>query len=288
MFSGTIVALVTPFTNDLEVDYFAIRQLVDWHLSEGVDGIVVCGSTGEGITLSKEEKFEILKVAIETSKGRIPIIMNTGCSNTRESIVSTKRALDLGADGCLAVVPYYNRPSDEGCFQHFYEISRVGLPLIVYHHPGRTGIKLHTSTLRELVALPNIIGIKEASGETHVTQDVLAKCKTTIFSGDDSLTYSLMDKGAQGVISVVGNVIPKTWSTLVNCYLNKEYDEAFRIQSEHQKLNEALNIEINPQGIKYAMSLLKLCNPYMRLPLVMPSDETKSIIRKSLEDLSLI
>ena len=288
MFSGTIVALVTPFTKDLEVDYDTVKKLVDWHLLEGTDGLVVCGSTGEGITLSHQERYEILKVVLETSKGKFPIIMNTGCSNTRASIENTKLALDLGADGCLAVVPYYNRPSDKGCFQHFYEISRVGLPLIVYHHPGRTGIKLSTSTLRELVALPNIIGIKEASGETHVTQDVLAKCKTTIFSGDDSLTYSLMQKGAQGVISVVGNIIPKTWSKLVNSYLNEEYDEAFRIQTLHKKLNEALNIEINPQGIKYAMSLLKMCNPYMRLPLVMPSDETKSVIKRSLELLSLI
>lgn len=288
MFYGSLVALVTPFTKDLEVDYQRFKELVEWHVQEGTEGLILCGSTGEGITLSNDEKQSLLKAAVEVGKNKLPLIMNTGCSNTKASIESTKRALELGADGCLAVVPYYNKPSDRGCFQHFYEMSRVGLPLIVYHHPGRTGIKLSTSTLTELAALPNIVGIKESSGELHVTEDILSRCSTTILSGDDHLTYSLMQKGAKGTISVIGNLIPKTWSQFVSSSLDKNYDEALRIHMLHQKLNDALCLETNPQGIKYALSLLNKCNPYVRLPLVMPSDETKSIIKKTMQMLSLI
>ena len=288
MYQGSLVALITPLDERLEIDYKRLEALVEWHIEEGVDGIVIGGTTGEGIVLSDLEKEKILSTVVKTAKKRIPILMGTGCSDTRASILRTKMAKELGADGCLVIVPYYNKPTEQGCFQHFYEISRVGLPLIVYHHPGRTGIKLTARVLSELAALPNIMGIKECSGDLYLTEDVLEKCYTMILSGDDTLTYSLMQKGAQGTISVLGNLVPREWNKLVSACLNKDYSKALSIQMKYQKLNEALLLETNPQGIKYAMSLLGKCLPYVRLPLIMPREETKIAIKQAMKNLSLI
>jgi 4-hydroxy-tetrahydrodipicolinate synthase len=288
MYKGSFVALITPFDHHLEVDYNQLAKLVEWHIKEGTDGIVVAGSTGEGIVLSAEEKENILKVALEVAKNKIPVIMGTGCSDTRASIARTKRAKELGADGCLVVVPYYSKPTEQGCFQHFYEIAKVGLPMIIYHHPGRTGVKLSARLLRELAAIPHIMGIKEASCDLNLTQDILEKCETTIFSGDDVLTYPLMQKGAHGVISVIANLVPKDWHQLVEAYFNRDYDKALKIQMKYQKLNEALLLETNPQGIKYALSLTQKCLPTIRLPLVMPREETKKAIEQAMKNLSLL
>lgn len=288
MFHGSLVALVTPYTKDLEVDYDKVKELVQWHIAEGTDGIVLCGCTGEAIALSNEEKINILKAAVDAACGKIPLILGTGCSNTRASVQNTRLALEHGADGCMAVVPYYNKPSEKGCFQHFYEISRVGLPVIVYHNPGRTGIKLSASILAETAALPNIVAIKDSSFDLNLVEDVLAKCETTILCGDDVLTYPMMQKGALGAISVVANIIPRTWKLLVQSYFNKDYTRSLQIQMMHQKINEALFLETNPQGIKYAMGAIKKCNADLRLPLMPISDETKQIIDKNLKALSLL
>lgn len=288
MYKGSLVALITPFDKHLEVDYQQLANLVEWHIAEGSDGIVIGGATGECLVLSSEEKEKILKTTLDVAKNRVPIIVGTGCSDTRASIARTKRAKELGADGCLVVVPYYNRPTEQGCFQHFYEIARAGLPIIIYHHPGRTGVKLNARLLSELAAIPNIMGIKESSGELYLTEDVLEKCNTIIFSGDDVLTYPLMQKGAQGVISVVANLVPKAWSSLVSACFDKDYDKALKIQMKYQKLNEALMLETNPQGIKYALSLVEKCSEAIRLPLVMPREETKKAIQQAMKNLSII
>jgi 4-hydroxy-tetrahydrodipicolinate synthase len=288
MYQGSLVALVTPLDEHLEIDYKRLEMLVEWHIAEGTEGIVLGGSTGEGIVLSDEEKENILKTVLKVAKKRIPIIMGTGCSNTRAAVARTKRAKELGADSCLVIVPYYNKPTAQGCFQHFYEISRAGLPLIVYHHPGRTGVKLSAHVLSELVALPNIVGIKDSSGDFNLIEDVLSMCNTTIFCGDDGLTYPLMQKGVQGTISVIGNLIPREWSRFVSACLNKDYDTALLMHKKYQKLNEALLLETNPQEIKYAMSLIGKCSPYLRLPLIMPREETKIAIRQAIQNLSLI
>lgn len=288
MYQGSFVALITPLDRHLEVDYLKLQQLVEWHIAMGTDGLVLGGTTGEGIVLSDEEKDKVLIKAVEVAKRRIPIIMGTGCSDTRASIARTKRAKELGADGGMVIVPYYSKPTEQGCFQHFYEISRIGLPLVIYHHPGRTGIKLPARLLGELAALPNIMGIKDCSGDLCLTEDVLAKCHTTMLSGDDLLTYPLMQKGAQGTVSVIGNLVPKEWSQLVYACLNRDYNKALQMQKKYQKLNEALLLETNPQGIKYALSLAGKCDPYIRLPLVMPREETKIAIRQAMQQLSLI
>jgi len=288
MYQGSYVALITPLHQHMEVDYEKFQELIEWHIAAGTEGLVLGGTTGEGIVLSNEEKDKLLQVALQVAKRRIPIIMGTGCSDTRASIARTKRAKELGADGAMIIVPYYSKPTEQGCFQHFYEISRVGLPLLIYHHPGRTGIKLSARLLSELSALPNIIGIKDCSGELSLVEDILAKCDTTILSGDDVITYSLMQKGAQGTVSVIGNIIPKEWGELVRACLNRDYDKALQLQKKYHKLNEALLLETNPQGVKYALSLMGKCEPYIRLPLVMPKEETKIAIRQALQQLSLI
>lgn len=288
MYQGSFVALITPFNEHLEVDYSKLEELVEWHIDAGTDGLVIGGTTGEGIVLNDVEKDKVLICIIKQANKRIPILMGTGCSDTRASVTRTKRAKELGADGCVVIVPYYNKPTEQGCFQHFYEIARVGLPLIVYHHPGRTGIKLTARLLSELATLPNIIGIKDCSGDLCLTQDILDRCSTTMLSGDDILTYPLMQKGAQGTISVIGNLVPREWHRLVAACLNRDYDQALKIQMKYQKLNEALLLETNPQGIKYALSLVGRCDPYIRLPLVMPREETKIAIRQAMQQLSLI
>ena len=160
--------------------------------------------------------------------------------------------------------------------------------MIIYHHPGRTGVKLTARLLSELVALPNIIGIKDSSGDLYVTEDILKRCDTMMLSGDDVLTYPLMQKGAQGVISVIANLVPKDWRELVASYFNKDYDKALKLQMKYQKLNEALLLETNPQGIKYALSLVDKCLPYIRLPLVMPREETKAAIKQAMKALALV
>jgi 4-hydroxy-tetrahydrodipicolinate synthase len=282
MLQGSIAAIITPFLENGEVDFIGFRDLVLWHIEEKTDALVICGTTGEGSTLSHEEQIELLRIAVREAKGSVPIIMGTGTNDTRVSASNTEAAKENGADGCLVIVPYYNKPTFEGCYEHFSRIAKVGLPVIVYHHPGRTGIKFSAQQLRDLCLIPQIIGIKDASGDVQLAAEFMTISTALFFSGDDALTLPLIALGAKGVISVVANVIPGLWKEFVGCSLQGDYSKARGLLAKYLPLCNSLMLETNPQGVKYAVSLLKRCQPHLRLPLIEPKEVIKEQIARAL------
>jgi 4-hydroxy-tetrahydrodipicolinate synthase len=282
MFKGSIPAVITPFTTEGDVDYAAFKELIDWQIAEGSDAIVCCGTTGEAPTLSSEEQFNIFKIAIDVSKKRVPILASTGTYDTRKTVDRTIRAKELGADGCVVVVPYYSRPTPEGCIAHYTEVSKVGLPMIVYHHPGRTGVKLSAEVLAEISRLPSVVGIKETSGALELIQEIKRISDVPIFSGDDPITYQMMELGAAGGISVVANVIPRGWKEMIHSFLQGDRDRAKELNALYAPLFQSLTLEVNPQCVKYAVSLLGKCQPHLRLPLLQPREAHKLQIAKVL------
>lgn len=288
MFTGSIVALVTPFDDKDYVDYRKLGELIEWHISEKTDAILLCGITGEVPTLSEDEKILILKTAVSVAKSKIPILMGTGCNNTKASVLLTQSAKAIGADGCLVVVPYFNKPGLNGILRHFEEISKVGLPVVCYHHPGRTSITLQSDFLLQLTTLPNIVAVKESSGDGRSTQEIVAMLKATVLSGDDPVAYDMLKDGAKGIVSVMANLVPRVWHEYTKCFENKEFDKAFSIHKKHLPLMKAIFSEINPQGIKFALSLMNLIKPNYRLPLLSPSLENKAKIEKEMKLLGLI
>jgi 4-hydroxy-tetrahydrodipicolinate synthase len=282
MLQGSIAALITPLLGNGEVDFIGFRDLVLWHIEEKTDALVICGTTGEGSTLSHEEQIELLRIAVREVKGSIPIIMGTGTNDTRVSALNTKAAKDNGADGCLVIIPYYNKPTFEGCYEHFSKIADVGLPVIVYHHPGRTGIKFSAQQLRDLCRIPQVIGIKDASGDVQLAADFMRISSAMFFSGDDALTLPLIALGGKGVISVVANVIPGLWKEFVACCQEGDLTKGRILLGKYLPLCNALLLETNPQGVKYAVSLLKRCQPHLRLPLMQPKELVKEEIARAL------
>ncbi len=285
MFQGSIVALVTPFLENGAFDESAFRELVAWQVEEGTDAIVICGTTGEAPTLSQEEQLLTFQIAVEVAKGRTPILAGTGSYDTREAVRMTQEAKDLGVDGCLVVVPYYNRPTAEGCVAHFQEVAQVGLPLIVYHHPARTGLKLSAKTLAEISHIPGVVGIKEGPGDVDLVMELTRLTKIPVFSGDDLMTIPVMSLGGAGSISVVGNLIPRAWKELTSHCAQGNFKEALEIFQRYYPLCRALFAEVNPQCVKYALSLLGKCEPHLRLPLLQPREETKQQIRLAMESI---
>jgi 4-hydroxy-tetrahydrodipicolinate synthase len=288
MFRGSLVALVTPFTTAGEIDEKALENLVEWHIQEGTDGIVCTGTTGEAPTLSDEEKIRVISICKKVAKNKTLVIAGTGTYDTKKSVKLTQKAKELGVDGCLVVVPYYNRPTAAGCIAHYQEIAKVGSPIIVYHHPGRTGISLSPETFSLLEKIPNIVSIKEASCSLDVVNAIQAKCTLPILSGDDGLTAAIMELGGVGVISVVANVIPKFWYKLTKYGLEKNYAEAKAMIKEKEELIKTLFLETNPQCVKYALHLMGKCSPCMRLPLLEPSESVKQKIKDVLQKENLI
>jgi 4-hydroxy-tetrahydrodipicolinate synthase len=282
MFKGSVVAIVTPFTQEGEVDYTAFKELIDWHVFEGTNAIVCCGTTGEAPTLSTEEQVQIFKTALDVSRKRVPIIAGTGTYDTRKTVERTRKAKELGVDACLVVVPYYNRPTPEGCIAHYTEVDKVGLPMIVYHHPGRTGIKLSAQVLAEIAKLSSVVAIKEASGGLELIQEIRQISDISIFSGDDSLALAMMELGAVGVISIVANVIPRAWREMVQSFFEGNQERARELNALYAPVVQAMVLETNPQCVKYAVSLLGKCQPYLRLPLLQPREASKLLILQAL------
>ncbi len=288
MFSGSIVALVTPFDSSDHVDYRMVGELVEWHIAEGTNGILLCGTTGESPTLCSEEKALILKTAISVSRGRVPIIMGTGCNNTKASVLATRFAKAVGVDACLVVVPYYNKPNEQGIYHHFNEIAKVGLPLLCYHHPGRTGTELSIDLLSKITKMPSVVGVKESSGKPENVKNILTRSSTTVLSGDDPVTFDMLKYGACGVISVLANIVPKDWSDFISHFKNGDEEKALYFHKKYKPLLEVLFNEVNPQGIKYALSLMGRIQANYRLPLVNLSEENKKLIKAEMLKLNLI
>jgi 4-hydroxy-tetrahydrodipicolinate synthase len=288
MFKGMIVALVTPFTEQQEVDYKALEKLVERLVEAKVDGIVCYGTTGEAPTLTEEEKREILTRTVCIAKGKVPILAGTGSYNTKESLRQTIEAKELGADGALIVVPYYNRPTPQGCIAHFQELAKADFPMIVYPHPARTGIHLSAKTLAEICEIPQVVAVKEGPGNVELVLDLCRLTSKPVLSGDDEMTIPVMSVGGAGIISVIGNLIPKEWKRCVDTYASGDPKKALEICRTYLSLCKSLFLETNPQGIKYALSLMGFCLPHLRLPMIEPQEATKKQIAQQMEEAGLI
>lgn len=288
MFKGSIVALATPFDEQGNVDFKTLAELVEWQIESSTDAIVLCGTTGESPTLSPEETLRIFETGVLVSSGRIPIIAGTGTNHTAKAAEVTQQAKEIGVDGALVVLPYYNRPMPEGCFQHFQELSKVGLPMIVYHHPARTGIKLSIKTLSRIAELPNVVAIKDATGDLDHALELMHQIKTPVLTGDDSVALPLMAAGAMGVISIVANIIPRQWKLFTTLMLSDEVAEGREYFKRYYSLVKSMVLETNPQCVKYALSLMGKCSPSLRLPLTEPDDAVKLQIEKEMRKAGLL
>ncbi len=288
MFEGCFVALVTPFKNG-EVDYTKLRELVDWHLDQGTDGIVPCGTTGESPTLSHQEHQEVIKAIVEHVAGRVPVVAGTGSNNTTEALRLTEFAAKAGAAAALMITPYYNKPEPEGMYEHFRTVAEaVDIPIILYNVPGRTGRSITPETVARLAEIPNIVGIKEASLSIDQVVDILRRCDITVLSGEDSLTLPLMAVGAKGVISVVANIIPKDMMAMIRAFNDANMARALEINQKMFPICKAAFIETNPIPIKTAMKLMGLLNGELRLPLSPMTSAHEAQLSEVLADYGLL
>ena len=290
LFTGAGVAIVTPFQNGA-VDFPSLGQLIDWQISQEIDAIVVCGTTGEASTLNDKEHIETVQYAVEKVNGRVPVIAGAGSNDTAHAIYMSNELEALGVDGLLLVTPYYNKCTQKGLIQHYTKIAdAVNIPIILYSVAGRTGVNISPSTVFELAKHPNIVGIKEASG--NISQVVeIAKCITddfALYSGNDDMIVPLLSVGGLGVISTVANIIPKDTHTMVMKYLSGDTKTAGKLQLEMKHLIDAMFIEVNPIPVKAALSMMGKVNMEYRLPLCPPDEKSMEIIRKELALYNLI
>ena len=286
LLQGSIVALVTPMNNHGEVDFENLKQLVEYHVKAGTDAIVSVGTTGESATLSIEENVKVILKTVEFAAGRIPVIAGTGANATSEAVTMTKLLNNSGIVGCLSVVPYYNKPTQEGMYQHFKAIAEcTDIPQILYNVPGRTGSDLLPETVGRLSAIPNIIGIKEATGDISRVQKIkqLAGKDFFVFSGDDASCLEAMKLGAEGVISVTSNVAPKAMAEMCRLARQGHFSEAETINRRLMPLHKNLFIESNPIPVKWACYKLGLiADPTLRLPLTLLSESAQPVVLDAL------
>ncbi|HWP58200.1 MAG TPA: 4-hydroxy-tetrahydrodipicolinate synthase [Candidatus Acidoferrales bacterium] len=290
MFSGSIVALVTPF-KDGKVDWEKLEALVEFHVESGTSGIVACGTTGESATLTHSEHIEVIKAVIKAARKRLPVIAGTGSNSTAEAVYLTEEAEKAGADGALLISPYYNRPTQEGIYQHYKKVAEAAsIPLIVYNIPARTGSKIEPQTLARLAEIENIAGVKEATGSVDQAIDVmrLSGGKMAVYSGEDSLTFSLMALGGKGVISTVANIAPRAMADLTQACLRGEWEKGRELQFKLMPLIRSLFIETNPIPVKTALSLMGKCTPELRLPLTPMSEGALKVLKGAMADFGLI
>jgi len=279
---GTYTALVTPFRNG-QVDWDALRQLVEEQIAAGIDGLVPVGTTGESPTLDYEEHIKVIEVVIATARRRCLIIAGTGANSTAEALELTARAAKLGADATLQVTPYYNKPSSEGLYRHFAKIADDGgLPVVLYNVPGRSAREIEVKTVQRLATHPNIIALKEAGGSADRVSQILSGCNLTILSGDDSLTLPMMVLGAKGIISVASNVLPRETGDMVRAALAGDWVTARQCHYRLYPLFRDLFIETNPVPVKAALAMQgKIAEEY-RLPLCPMSDANRAVLRDSM------
>ncbi|MEW6713555.1 MAG: 4-hydroxy-tetrahydrodipicolinate synthase [Nitrospirota bacterium] len=284
MFKGSIVAIVTPFKNN-KVDEKAMGDLIEWHIAEGTNAIVPCGTTGESATLEYDEHYRVIEHTIKVVNGRVPVIAGTGANSTDETIMMTRKAKELGADGALLVAPYYNKPTQEGLYRHYKKVAEeVDIPIVLYNVPGRTAVNMLPETVARLMEAENIVAIKEATGNMAQVSDVLRLCgeRITVISGDDFTTFTLMALGGKGVISVSANVAPRDVSEMCGAYEKGDIDKARSLHFKLEPLNKAMFIETNPIPAKTSLSMMGKIEEEFRLPLCPMSDENKGKLRKVL------
>ncbi|HOT50182.1 MAG TPA: 4-hydroxy-tetrahydrodipicolinate synthase [Candidatus Hydrogenedentes bacterium] len=289
MFSGSIVALATPFKANGAIDFEAYGRLIDWQLSEGTDGIVPCGCTGEAATLSHDEQKECIRFAVERVSGRVPVIAGTGSNSTIEAISLTRYAKEAGADAALHITPYYNKPTPAGQIAHYTAVAKAAdIPIMLYNVPSRTGISLLPQTVAELAKIPNIVSIKEASGSLDQVSQILDLCDINVLSGDDSLTLPMMAVGASGVVSVAANVVPAKVAGLCAAFRAGDLEEAREIHYELFPLFKALFIETNPMPVKAALARMGLIENVLRLPLTPMLPDKFAQLEKVLKKLGVV
>ncbi len=292
MFKGVFTAIITPFKEDGSVDEECLKKLIDFNISAGVSGIVPCGTTGESPTLSHDEHDRVIELTVKHVNKRVPVIAGTGSNATSEAIRLSKHAEEAGADACLVVNPYYNKPTQEGLYRHFKAVAdSVKIPIVVYNIKGRTGVNVETSTLMRIVKdCKNVVAVKEASGDLNQMKEVIAQRPEgfSVLSGDDNITLELIKAGGDGVISVASNLVPDRMVAMVKAALDGNFEEAEKINKELAPLFEAQFIETNPIPIKCALSLKGMCNEVYRLPMCELRPENKEKLKEVLTDMGII
>ena len=291
MFKGSIVAIVTPFKNG-KIDETSLRNLVNWHIDEGTHGIVPVGTTGESPTLDHSEHREVVEIVIDQVNNRVPVIAGAGSNSTSEAISLLMHAESVGADAALIVTPYYNKPTQEGLYEHFKAINRasMGIPIIIYNIPPRSIVDMSIEVMGKLSNLENIIGVKDATSDLSRVEKQKKQSRDGFlqFSGEDITAFEFMKNGGNGCISVTANVLPKLCSDFQNLCIEGNYDEALKIHKKLEPMHNALFIETSPSPVKYVLSKMGRIEDELRLPLVSIRQETKEILDKVISDLDLI
>lgn len=290
MFKGSIVAIVTPFKKG-KVDENAFGDLIEWHIKEGTNAIVPCGTTGEASTLDYKEHYRVIDIAVKTVNGRIPVIAGTGANSTDETIEITRHAKKSGADAALLVTPYYNKPTQEGLYRHYKIVAeRVDIPIVLYNVPGRTAVNMLPSTVARLAEIDSIVAIKEATGDMKQVSEIIRLCgdKITVISGDDFTTLPLLALGGKGVISVTANVMPAAVSKMCAFALKGQWEKARALHYQLEPLNAAMFIETNPIPVKTALAMMGKIQEEFRMPLCEMAPANREKLKKFLQDLRLI
>jgi 4-hydroxy-tetrahydrodipicolinate synthase len=290
MFKGSIVAIVTPFKKG-RVDEKSLGNLIDWHIKQGTNAIVPCGTTGESATLDYKEHNRVIRFTVEAVNKRVPVIAGTGANSTDETIMITKGAQKSGADGALLVAPYYNKPTQEGIYRHYKAIAKaVGIPIVLYNVPGRTAVNILPSTVARLAEIRNIVAIKEATGDMRQVSETIRLCgdRLTVLSGDDFTTFPLLALGGKGVISVSANVAPKLVSDMCAAWEEGMVEKARDMHYRLEPLNAAMFYETNPIPVKTALAMMKKIKEEFRLPLCEMAPANKEKLKKALKTLKLI
>jgi len=290
MFTGSLVPIVTPFKNG-QIDHDGLERVIEYVLAGGSDGIIPCGTTGESATLSHDEHEEVIRATIEIVKKRVPVVAGTGSNSTAEAIRLTKAAEKLGAEGALLISPYYNKPTQEGIFQHYKAIAEsVKIPIIVYNIPGRTGSKIEPSTLARMSHVPGIAGVKEATGSIESTVEIVAQSKPgfAVFCGEDAINFPVLACGGAGLISAMANVVPKQLADQARAAKEKRWEDARKIHFELRAITQVLFCETNPIPVKTACALLGLCSAEMRPPMTPLSEGNLARLKQTLADYKLV
>ena len=290
MLKGSIVAIVTPFKKG-KVDEKAFGDLIEWHIAQGTNAIVPCGTTGEASTLDYKEHYRVIDIAVKTVNGRVPVVAGTGANSTDETIEITEHAKKSGADAALLVTPYYNKPTQEGLYRHYKMVAeKVDIPIVLYNVPGRTAVNMLPSTVARLAEIKNIIAIKEATGDMKQVSEVIRLCgdRMIVISGDDFTTLPLLALGGKGVISVSANVMPKEVSQMCSFWMKGQHDKARALHYKLEPLNASMFIETNPIPVKTALAMMGKIQEEFRMPLCEMAPANKEKLKKVLTDLKLL
>lgn len=291
MFQGSMVAIITPFDRNGRIDEESFRKLIEFQIQNGTDVIVPCGTTGESATLDHSEHSQVIKICLDQVNKRVPVLAGTGSNSTSEAIELSQHAKQMGADGVLLITPYYNKPSQEGLYRHFKAIAdNVAIPQVLYNVPGRTSLNMTADTTIRLAELPNVVGIKEASGDLTQASRIIAEAGDNIdvFSGDDFLTLPLMSCGGKGVISVTANIMPAEVKAMVSAVRENRWDDARLMHLNLLQLHQVMFVETNPVPVKTAAALMGLCGDQLRLPLAPLMPDNLARLKKVLAQYKLI